>query len=403
MTMDENLLGYALGALDDDERLRVDAELRQSPELERELEQARQWLEPLALDDEPIEPPADLCKRTLARIAKVREAELPRVVTMDDNLLGYALGALDDDERLKVDAELRQSPELECELEQARQWLEPLAWDGEPIEPPADLCKRTLARIAELREAELPRVAGKLPRHWSSSRTWYRRVDVAVAAGIVLCLLVLLPSALNEVRYQYDKQVCQNSLRSWWNGLKGYGETHNGQLPDVANLVDQDKQAAGVFVAALQDQQSVPQGTSIGCPATAIRRLPAATLDDVRRMTPDQFKAYIQQLQLGLAYSLGYADGTGIRGLRFQSDGNNGYIPVMADWPTTTVMVGDLSNSPNHGGFGQNILYLDGHCIFSTVRTAGVNGDDIYVNLARQVAAGKNVWDAVLAAPAARP
>jgi len=37
------------------------------------------------------------------------------------------------------------------------------------------------------------------------------------------------------------------------------------------------------------------------------------------------------------------------------------------------------------------------------VRTAGVNGDDIYVNLARQVAAGKNVWDAVLAAPAARP
>jgi len=322
---------------------------------------------------------------------------------MDENVLGYALGALDEDERLKVDAELRQSPELERELEQARQWLEPLALDDEPIEPPADLCQRTLARLAELREAELPRIAGKLPRHWGSSRTWYRRVDVAVAAGIFLCLLVLLPSVLNEVRYRHEIQACQNSLRSWWNGLKGYGETHNGKLPDVANIVTQDKQAAGVFVAALQDQESVPQGTSIGCPTMTIRRLPAATLDDVRRMSADQFKAYIQQLQLGLAYSLGYADSSGIRGLRFESNGNNSSIPVMADCPTTMVMVGDLSNSSNHGGFGQNILYLDGHCIFSTVRTAGVNGDDIYVNLARQVAAGKTAWDAVLAAPAARP
>lgn len=401
--MDENLLGYALGALDDDERLRVDAELRQSPELERELEQVRQWLEPLAWDDEPMEPPADLCKRTLARIAKLGEAELPEAMTIDKDLLGYALGALDEDDRLKLDAEIRQSPELERELEQARQWLEPLALDDEPVEPPADLCQRTLARIAERREAELPKIAGKLPRHWGGPRTWYRRVDVAVAAGIVLCLLVLLPSLLNEIRYRQEVQACQNSLRAWWNGLKGYGENHNGKLPDVANLVDQDKQAAGVFVAALQDQQSVPQGTSIGCPATALRRLPPATLDDVRRMTPDQFNAYIRQLQLGLAYSLGYAEGAGIRGLRFDCNGQNAYIPVMADWPTTTVMVGDLSNSTNHGGFGQNILYLDGHCVFSTVRTAGVNGDDIYVNLARQVAAGKNVWDAVLAAPAARP
>ena len=59
------------------------------------------------------------------------------------------------------------------------------------------------------------------------------------------------------------------------------------------------------------------------------------------------------------------------------------------------------TNSANHGGSGQNVLYADGHVIFRVTRT--VAGDDIYLNRDQQVAAGLGATDAVLGASAARP
>ncbi|MEI8196620.1 MAG: hypothetical protein WCI73_11980 [Phycisphaerae bacterium] len=36
------------------------------------------------------------------------------------------------------------------------------------------------------------------------------------------------------------------------------------------------------------------------------------------------------------------------------------------------------SNSKNHGGKGQNVLYADGHTVFSTTNRVGVLNDNIY-------------------------
>ena len=60
-------------------------------------------------------------------------------------------------------------------------------------------------------------------------------------------------------------------------------------------------------------------------------------------------------------------------------------------------------NSPNHGGVGQNVLYLNGRVRFCTNRTVGVDGDDIYLNKEKQPEAGIDRWDSVLGASGFHP
>jgi prepilin-type processing-associated H-X9-DG protein len=74
-------------------------------------------------------------------------------------------------------------------------------------------------------------------------------------------------------------------------------------------------------------------------------------------------------------------------------------LPIMAD------RLEDLhqGSSANHGGRGQNVLYLDGHVEWRTNRNAGINGDDIFVNWDNQVFAGRAREDTVLGSSDATP
>ena len=74
--------------------------------------------------------------------------------------------------------------------------------------------------------------------------------------------------------------------------------------------------------------------------------------------------------------------------------------PIVADRPPVE---GEPGNSLNHGGAGQNVLFLDGHVSFVPQRTVGDPDDDIYLNRANQVAAGLDQHDIVLGYSAARP
>jgi prepilin-type processing-associated H-X9-DG protein len=323
---------------------------------------------------------------------------------MDENLIGFALDALEPLERQQVEVLLERSPETQRELESVRLALEPLALDNAPIEPPAGLWERTMSRIAEQRESELARVAVRLPRSATASRSWYRRADVLVAATIAFALALLLPPVISRVRQEQTMVACQNNMRLFWNALHMYGDAHDHNLPDITRLgVAKEKQVAGMVVPALHGY--LPEDAKLSCLAVADRRVPKVSMEDVRNMKTDEFEQYIRELsQLGYAYSLGYADDSGIHGLRLVSgDTNNAYLAVLADCPTTLVSAGPSANSANHGGQGQNVLYLDGHARFSTTRKAGVQGDDIYENINHEIAAGKHRWDTVLAGAQASP
>ena len=65
----EQLLGYLLEALEPDERHCLEADLRQDPALQHDLEELNDSLEPLRLTEGPPEPPAGLAERTCEMIA----------------------------------------------------------------------------------------------------------------------------------------------------------------------------------------------------------------------------------------------------------------------------------------------------------------------------------------------
>ena len=117
-----------------------------------------------------------------------------------------------------------------------------------------------------------------------------------------------------------------------------------------------------------------------------------------------EFKNAVQNLAGCYAYTLGYADPSGaLHGLRIDPDQPNAFTPIVADRPPADVENGNFANSPNHAGYGQNVLYIDGHAAFWKTRNAGVDGDDIFLNFDRKVAAGKSRFDSVLGASLCRP
>ena len=63
-SVQEQLLGHLLGALDDSEQESVETQLQRDPRLRRELEEARRFLEPLEQEREAFTPPPGLAEQT---------------------------------------------------------------------------------------------------------------------------------------------------------------------------------------------------------------------------------------------------------------------------------------------------------------------------------------------------
>jgi prepilin-type processing-associated H-X9-DG protein len=62
-----------------------------------------------------------------------------------------------------------------------------------------------------------------------------------------------------------------------------------------------------------------------------------------------------------------------------------------------------MSNSINHDGRGQNVLYVGGHVRWAVQPTVGEDCDHIYINHHNRVGAGVCRIDSVLGSSDARP
>lgn len=332
------------------------------------------------------------------------------MTAMDENLVGYLLRALDGETQREVEAYLRAQPEVIKKLERLRQALEPLAADREPPVPPSGLRMRTLARVAEYRCRDLPPVPLPPPiRSRSPARSWWRRADVLVAAALLLVVLPLIPPGLNQLRHQSKIWECQNKLKEIYVSLKTYSDLNGGALPQVEE--ERPRNVAGVFVPILRQQNLLRPDLSMNCPATSRSPATSLSLEELRRIAdtePEQFMNCARQLAGCYAYTLGYRDSENrLRGLRYDpAEPNNSYLPIMADCPPfeqRNYRSAVDKNSFNHGGEGQNVLYMDGRVIFCKNRMAGVEGRDIYLNGHRLPEAGVDKWDSVVGGSAFQP
>jgi prepilin-type processing-associated H-X9-DG protein len=319
---------------------------------------------------------------------------------MNEHLVGYLLDSLDDATRRQVESYLQTHPDARADLTRLRKALEPLEADREDAAPPSDLVMRTLGRVAEhVCRDNLPKAPLTVPTEVLPYRPWYRRVDMLVAACLLLTVLGAGLPVLFQLRSQSSHAVmiaCQDNLRQFYGALAVYRDTH-GRYPDVT--AESPRNVAGLIVPALADANVLPKNFSVRCPAIGPHLGCQITLVNLRNMSEDEFAVHAPALSLCYAYSLGYRDDEGYHGPG-QSPLASSSWPILADRPPSEASPG---NSINHGGAGQNVLFLDGHVRFASGRNLSGFDDDIFLNHEQRVAAGVGPRDVVLGYSSSRP
>src|SRR5262245_26997107 len=149
-------------------------------------------------------------------------------------LLGYLLGALEEDEHQQVEAQLRRDPALRAELARLRHCLEPLEASWQPVCPPPGLWQRA-CRFVDVAANAIPRALDYTGAGRRGS--WSLRDLVAAAVVLVVAGLLLFP-AVNRSRFQAAVRGCQDNLREWSVALKQFADVNNGcfpQMPSAGN------------------------------------------------------------------------------------------------------------------------------------------------------------------------
>jgi len=322
---------------------------------------------------------------------------------MDETLVGYLLNALDPDTHRQVHAHLQQSADARGRLEALRRVLEPLAADRAWPAVPPGLAVRTLGRVAEYCCRELPRAPfPPSARASGAGRRFWRRADVLVAAAVLLTVLGVGLSWVLQSRAAQNIEACKNNLRVFYDALQVYANHHHNQLPNVADPRYRPHNVAGMVVPILIEAGTLPRDANVACPAKTTPRPCPLTLEGVQALDPETFKRCAQDLICCYSYSLGYRDEAGYHGPRFDPNVPRHLLPIMGDRPADNPAA-VKTNSTNHGGAGQNVLFLDGSVRFCATRNVGINNDDIYLNRERQPAAGLDVTDTVLGSSECSP
>lgn len=352
---------------------------------------------------------------------------------MDEDLLGYLLGALEPHEMRRLENRLRTDGELRAELSRIEQALSPLAESHDPgDEPPADLVANTLANLPPLPAADAEsgvdgRAAGSAsPRltpvdgRWDagsgSAKGWTDWVAAATAAAILLGLL--LP-ALAEGRFEARKVACQEQLRELGTAITQFVlRSEQDRLPAVA--ASGPEAFAGVYAIRLNDAGLLPDGSVRWCPslpkpgggtdADLATYAAAFNASSSARVSPERLLIAaaelhhtavdelreLQRLVGGhYAYTLGVIDNRRFGSPRYEGRST---FAVMSDAPLGGASKSRRSASRiGHNRRGVNVLYESGTVRFIPLEAIDTIPDHPWLNVRGEVEAGIHIDDAVLA------
>jgi hypothetical protein len=327
----------------------------------------------------------------------------------DELLIGYLFNALDPEEARQVENALAHDLEWQRRRDALAQMVNALEADREHPAPPPGLRHRVIAHLAEVRCEE--RVVKLAPPPLSSvgtSRTWWRRADVLVAASLLLLVAPLVGKAVSYVNYRHNISVCQNNLRTFYTPLMTFADLHQGHLPQVEKNPPWNRAEA---VVPILYQNGLGSELNVQCPSGKNIVPSQQALAELAKTYPPDGQARDggnHPLIGSYAYTLGYADGAGnLQGMYYdRTQKDNDLIPIMADRPPFEQLKGIVYTTPNslnHGERGQNVLYLGGAVTFMTSPQIGLDGDNIYLNQDGRIAHGLHRHDSVLGASNFQP
>jgi hypothetical protein len=315
---------------------------------------------------------------------------------MDDDvlgdLLGYLLDALPDEDRVRLEARLAESEALRSQLEALRLSVSTLALDRECDEPPAELAFRTLQKIVA-HSCRITRVAPPPPEGATGSSGW-RRADVFIAASVLLVVGALSVPVVLHLQHQSAILACANNMRMFHASILRYANDNQEELPGPSTKEPLSR--AGTYSVKLRDHGYWDSLMGVDCPANRRGRSPMLPprAQDLKGGKADITETYRRQGGC-YGYNLGHLDERGRPcNLRMTMSGP---IPLVADRPyrPNESPHWQTQLSPNHGGQGQNVLYLAGNVMWETSRL--LDDDDIFANRLGKQAIGFGAEDRVLA------
>jgi hypothetical protein len=330
---------------------------------------------------------------------------------MRERLLGYLFGALDDAETLQVEmalADPRIGAALRRDLDALRRAVKPLELDRQPLQPPPGLAGRTLRFIATQaaparsapgrpvqRPVRRPVVTPAETERSGGRRAWLDRAIIA-ATALAACVLVA-PLLLDSIADARSRRAERN-LQRLSGGLQGYAESHRiyPTPPSTGPL-----SRAGLYAPTLvSEQRLLADDGTVLVPDTELARrggFRVPSLEEVEAAvgTP-RFDELVRTMGGDFGYTLGHRDAAGV--LQPNRNQRRTHHPLMADAPDHTD-----EQSDNHPEGIHHVLFEDGH-VKRLLRDGLHHRDDhLYRNHDGQVAAGKDVEDAVIGDSHDRP
>lgn len=319
-----------------------------------------------------------------------------------EQLLGYLLDALEDDERQQLQQELANDPQLRHQLESLRAAIQPMEPTRELIEPPPGLAQRTCryvaahAAAAKTRHDSRPAPAARLHAMGRDTRldgaaSRFSWLDLVAAAGILVAAsLLIFPAVLNS-RAQARTAQCASNLQGIYLGLAGYSDAFGGKLPSAPPT---DRLGVGGgFATVLHSAGYLTEPRQLLCPGSPMAELPVFVIpapDEIQAMPEgEELDTVLASLGGSYSMSLGYEEDNHFQGLR--NLGRSDFA-LVSDVPDPA---SPMFHSDNHAG-GQNVLFEGGNVRYVTVPVSSVGQDHFYLNAAGQVGPGLNRYDSVI-------
>ncbi|NUQ64717.1 MAG: hypothetical protein HUU20_19820 [Pirellulales bacterium] len=340
-----------------------------------------------------------------------------------EQLLGYLLGALEEDEEAVLEEQLKRDDALRQEFEKAWHSLKPLRSHSREFVPPLGLAARTCEMISEqsaevtaqavgrptestfsspevavpsLLHADVAMSPAVAPATASNRWTW---ADLVVAASIAAAAFLLIFPAIESSRFNARMAGCQENLRQLGTALAEYSGRNGGYLPAIPP--SGPMAVAGVYAPILLEDGYLDGPARVVCPGSPLATDDQFSVPTIKQLQQAALGDRLARLQRQLGGSYGYT-------LGYMGDGQyrptkNLHRPrfaVMADSPSYDLP--ELT-SLNHGGRGQNFLFEDGHVEFLPAPQPKNLLNDFFLNDTGLIAAGTHRDDAVVGSSSAVP
>ncbi|TWT38622.1 DUF1559 family PulG-like putative transporter [Blastopirellula retiformator] len=329
---------------------------------------------------------------------------------MRDNLLGYLLNALEEDEARDVEVLAERDPEIQHDLQRLRSHVRLLDDSWVDVSPPAGLAARACAFLdapaevavaddpAEAVVAETPIDEKPVPRSsrafsaMTSDSSRFTMADMLVAAGACVAAAVIFFPALASSRMLASRLQCENNLHQVGMALHDFAY-QNKQQAYPAIDTDGPADFAGSFGLPLVEQGHLKSPEFLSCAANRNEnskfRLP--TLKEVAQAAPEQIPGLRANFNLVYNYNLGTQHNGRVIAPKMQGRAD---YPVVSD----IVHVGDKGKlaPKGHGVTGVNILFDDGRVEFIRLDEIPELVRQYYFNDLGKVEAGVNENDPVL-------